>query len=55
MKKNITKPLVNQTSIDALKTAIQEGLNSGWVVDFDPAKHLALLKARKALNQKSDM
>ena len=30
-----------------LKNAIQEGLDSGRAIDFDPEKHLAELKARK--------
>lgn len=31
----------------ALKAAIQEGLDSGIAVDFDPKKHLQSLKAQR--------
>ena len=34
----------------ALKNAIQEGINSGIAHDFDPAKHLQELKARRKNN-----
>ena len=30
-----------------LKSAIQEGLDSGIAIDFDPKKHLASLKAKR--------
>lgn len=33
--------------IAALKSEIEEGLNSGEAVDFDPAAHLQALKASK--------
>ena len=38
--------------ITTLKKAIQEGLDSGRAIDFDPAKHLAELKAKKALKNR---
>ena len=31
----------------ALRSAIEEGMNSGIVEDFDPQKHLQQMKARK--------
>ena len=31
----------------ALRSAIEEGLNSGIVEDFDPQEHLQQMKARK--------
>ncbi|TNF28938.1 MAG: type II toxin-antitoxin system ParD family antitoxin [Bacteroidetes bacterium] len=34
----------------ALKTAIQDGIDSGIAVDFDPDEHLRSLKARKRSN-----
>ncbi len=37
----------NDTSIAALRGAIDEGLNSGEAVDFDPSAHLKSLKAAK--------
>ena len=37
----------NDTRIAALKSAIEEGMNSGESVDFDPAAHLKSLKASK--------
>jgi antitoxin ParD1/3/4 len=37
-----------ENRLSALKKAIQEGLDSGIVYDFDPQKHLASLKAKKA-------
>jgi len=33
-----------------LSNAIKEGLNSGFVEDFDPKKHLQELKAKKKAN-----
>lgn len=36
-----------ENKIAALKTAINEGINSGIVKSFDPAKHLQQLKAGK--------
>jgi antitoxin ParD1/3/4 len=36
-----------ENKIIALKNAIEEGLNSGIVEDFDPQKHLDSLKANK--------
>ena len=36
-----------ENKVIALKNAIQEGLNSGFVEDFDPKKHLESLKAIK--------
>lgn len=37
----------NDTRIVTLKSAIEEGMNSGEAVDFDPAAHLKSLKASK--------
>ena len=37
----------NDTRIAALKSAIEEGINSGEAIDFDPASHLKSLKASK--------
>lgn len=34
----------------ALRSAIQDGIDSGIVHDFDPKKHLEYLKAKKHLN-----
>ncbi len=39
-----------ENKILALKTAIQEGIDSGIAHDFDPKKHLKELKARKKSN-----
>ena len=33
--------------IAALRSAIEEGMNSGIVEDFDPQEHLQQMKARK--------
>jgi antitoxin ParD1/3/4 len=39
-----------ENKIIALKTAIQEGIDSGIANDFDPKSHLERLKANKTLN-----
>ncbi len=39
-----------ETKIASLKTAIQEGIDSGTAKDFDPKKHLVTLKANKKQN-----
>ena len=39
-----------ENKIIALKNAIQEGVESGIAVDFNPNKHLNELKAKKELN-----
>jgi antitoxin ParD1/3/4 len=36
-----------ENKITMLKKAIQEGLDSERIIDFDPVRHLADLKARK--------
>jgi len=36
-----------ENRIKVLKNAIQEGIDSGIAVNFDPKKHLELLKANK--------
>lgn len=36
-----------ENKIIALRSAIQEGLNSGIATDFNPQKHLEILKSRK--------
>jgi len=40
-----------ESKVTALKTSIQEGIDSGIAHDFDPKKHLASLKANKELNE----
>lgn len=39
-----------EKKIIALRTAIQEGLDSGIATDFNPETHLANLKANKGIN-----
>lgn len=39
-----------ENRIIALREAIQEGLDSGIAVDFDPVTHLEKLKAQKGIN-----
>lgn len=39
-----------ESKVLALKTAIQEGIDSGIAYDFDSQKHLDSLKAKKRLN-----
>jgi antitoxin ParD1/3/4 len=39
-----------ENKVTALKNAIQEGIDSGTAYDFDPQKHLELLKAKKQQN-----
>jgi antitoxin ParD1/3/4 len=39
-----------ENHVFALKNAIQEGLDSGTATNFNPKKHLELLKASKRLN-----
>lgn len=39
-----------ENRIKVLKNAIQEGIDSGISKNFDPKKHLALLKANKKKN-----
>ena len=39
-----------ENKVVALKSAIQEGINSGVAKNFDPEKHLASLKAGKKRN-----
>ena len=39
-----------ESKIIALKSAIQEGIDSGIAHDFDPVTHLELLKEKKRLN-----
>ena len=36
-----------EQKIAALRSAIEEGMNSGIVEDFDPQEHLQQMKARK--------
>jgi len=38
---------VEESKVVALKNAIQEGIDSGIVQDFDPKNHLQSLKASK--------
>lgn len=38
----------DESRIAALKTAIDEGVQSGIVADFNPEAHLAEMKARRA-------
>ncbi len=39
-----------ENKVKALRTAIQEGIDSGIAHDFDPKKHLESLKAKKRSN-----
>ena len=39
-----------ENKVVALKSAIQEGLNSGVAKNFDPKRHLESLKAKKKRN-----
>lgn len=39
-----------ENKVQILKSAIQEGIDSGIVKNFDPKKHLETLKANKRLN-----
>ncbi|GAA4213594.1 hypothetical protein GCM10022289_45990 [Pedobacter jeongneungensis] len=39
-----------ENKIKILKEALQAGLDSGTVKDFDPKKHLEMLKAKKREN-----
>lgn len=39
-----------ENKVKVLKNAIQEGIDSGIAEDFDPKKHLEVLKANKKLN-----
>lgn len=39
-----------ETKAQALKNALEEGINSGPALDFDSKKHLASLKANKRQN-----
>ena len=39
-----------ESKVIALRNAIQEGIDSGIAQDFDPAKHLQQLKARRKNN-----
>lgn len=39
-----------ESKVTALKSAIQDGIDSGIAHDFDPKKHLASLKAQKKSN-----
>ena len=39
-----------ETKIKILKKAIKEGIDSGIVKNFDPNKHLELLKAKRRKN-----
>lgn len=37
-----------ESKIKVLKNALKEGIESGIALDFDPKKHLEILKARKS-------
>ena len=39
-----------ESKVSALKTAIQEGIDSGIAHDFESQKHLDSLKAKKSLH-----
>ena len=39
-----------ENRLNALRLAIQEGLDSGRVIDFDPRKNLEMLKASRKQN-----
>lgn len=38
----------NESRIVELKAAIEDGINSGTAVDFNPTNHLETLKAKRA-------
>ncbi len=39
-----------ENKVQILKNAIQEGMDSGIAKNFDPKKHLEILKANKSIN-----
>ncbi len=39
-----------ESKVKALRSAIQEGIDSGLARDYDPDKHLAFLKSQKKSN-----
>lgn len=39
-----------ESKVQILKSAIQEGIDSGIAENFDPKKHLEMLKANKKIN-----
>jgi antitoxin ParD1/3/4 len=39
-----------ENKVIALRKAINDGIESGRAIDFDPKKHLEILKARKKSN-----
>jgi antitoxin ParD1/3/4 len=39
-----------ESKVSALRKAIQEGIDSGLVHDFNPDKHLQQLKAKRKIN-----
>jgi antitoxin ParD1/3/4 len=39
-----------ESRLSALKTAIQEGIDSGIAENYDPNEHLEMLKTRKKVN-----
>jgi antitoxin ParD1/3/4 len=39
-----------ESKVIALKKAVQDGIDSGIAHDFEPKKHLDLLKSKKASN-----
>jgi len=41
-----------ESKILSLRKSIQEGIDSGFSDDFNPEKHLAMLKTKKASNGK---
>ena len=41
---------LEENKMEALKQAIQEGIDSGVAHDFDPAKNLEALKEKRSLN-----
>jgi len=41
----------NKIRITLLKQAIEEGVKSGRIEDFDPEKHLTLLKSKAKKSQ----
>lgn len=36
-----------ESRVAVLRNALQEGLDSGVAIDFDPSKHLEMLKAQR--------
>lgn len=44
-----------ENKIIALRSAIQEGINSGVAKDFDPKKHLELLRSKRKTKKETSI